>query len=141
MNERRKVRERMAYVIERGLGYEQKYIIRMPSQKGCLGTCPCMHNLMPALLHRDLKVNNRLSGSHQCSRSTSQVENILQASANKFKLCDFGSATPVAPRLPSSQAEVQALSMELDRFTTPQYRAPEMVDTNLRRPIDEKSGK
>ena len=34
-----------------------------------------MHNLRPALLHRDLK-----------------VENILQSSATLFKLCDFGSA-------------------------------------------------
>ncbi|KAH7105144.1 hypothetical protein BKA62DRAFT_437921 [Auriculariales sp. MPI-PUGE-AT-0066] len=81
-----------------------------------------MHNLRPALLHRDLK-----------------VENILQSSATKYKLCDFGSATPVSARPPSTVAEVQALAHDLDRHTTLQYRAPEMIDPNLRRPIDEKS--
>ncbi|KAG2045116.1 hypothetical protein BDR03DRAFT_907797 [Suillus americanus] len=81
-----------------------------------------MHNLRPALLHRDLK-----------------VENILQASNNIFKLCDFGSATPVAPRPPSTTAEVRALEADLNRHTTLQYRAPEMVDPYLRRSVDEKS--
>ncbi|KAG1749749.1 uncharacterized protein EDB91DRAFT_1109457 [Suillus paluster] len=81
-----------------------------------------MHNLRPALLHRDLK-----------------VENILQASNNVFKLCDFGSATPVAPRPPSTTAEVRALEADLNRHTTLQYRAPEMVDPYLRRAVDEKS--
>ncbi|KAG2154569.1 hypothetical protein DEU56DRAFT_976352 [Suillus clintonianus] len=81
-----------------------------------------MHNLRPALLHRDLK-----------------VENILQASNNVFKLCDFGSATPVAPRPPSTTAEIRALEADLNRHTTLQYRAPEMVDPYLRRSVDEKS--
>ncbi|VDB84210.1 unnamed protein product [Peniophora sp. CBMAI 1063] len=81
-----------------------------------------MHNLRPALLHRDLK-----------------VENILQSSATLFKLCDFGSATPAASRPPASTAEIRALETDLNRHTTLQYRAPEMVDPYLRRPIDEKS--
>jgi len=81
-----------------------------------------MHNLRPPLLHRDLK-----------------VENILQASNNVFKLCDFGSATPVAPRPPSTAVEIRALEADLNRHTTLQYRAPEMVDPYLRRPVDEKS--
>ncbi|KAI9570356.1 hypothetical protein HD554DRAFT_2170512 [Boletus coccyginus] len=68
-----------------------------------------MHNLRPALLHRDLK-----------------VENILQSSSTSFKLCDFGSATPVAPRPPSTTQEIR-------------YRPPEMIDPYLRRPVDEKS--
>lgn len=82
----------------------------------------CMHNLKPPLLHRDLK-----------------VENILQASPTRFKLCDFGSSCGVAPRPPSTLQEIQALGADLDRHTTLQYRAPEMIDPNLRRPIDEKS--
>ncbi|KAI9444633.1 hypothetical protein H4582DRAFT_1844582 [Lactarius indigo] len=81
-----------------------------------------MHNLRPALLHRDLK-----------------VENILQSSDTLFKLCDFGSATPVAARLPANAQEIRALEADLNRHTTLQYRAPEMVDPYLRRPIDEKS--
>lgn len=83
----------------------------------------CMHNLKPPLLHRDLK-----------------VENILQASATSYKLCDFGSATPAATRAPSTALELKALEHDLNRHTTLQYRAPEMVDVYLRRPVDEKSG-
>ncbi|PAV22841.1 serine threonine [Pyrrhoderma noxium] len=81
-----------------------------------------MHNLRPALLHRDLK-----------------VENILQASATSYKLCDFGSAMPVASRPPSTTQEIRALEADLNKHTTLQYRAPEMVDVYLRRPVDEKS--
>lgn len=81
-----------------------------------------MHNLKPALLHRDLK-----------------VENILQASPTSFKLCDFGSATIVNPKPPSTTQEIRALEADLNRHTTLQYRAPEMVDPFLRRPVDEKS--
>ncbi|CAL1694653.1 unnamed protein product [Somion occarium] len=80
-----------------------------------------MHALKPPLLHRDLK-----------------VENILQASETSFKLCDFGSATPVQ-KVPSNTQEIRMLEADLNRHTTLQYRAPEMVDVYLRRPIDEKS--
>ncbi|CAE6461215.1 unnamed protein product [Rhizoctonia solani] len=82
----------------------------------------CMHSLQPALLHRDLK-----------------VENILQASETSFKLCDFGSAAPSKPKPPSTMEEIKLLEADLNRSTTLQYRAPEMVDVYLRRPIDEKS--
>ena len=81
-----------------------------------------MHHLRPALLHRDLK-----------------VENILQSSDTQYKLCDFGSAAPVASRLPANTQEIRAVEADLNRHTTLQYRAPEMVDPYLRRPIDEKS--
>jgi AP2-associated kinase len=82
-----------------------------------------MHNLKPALLHRDLK-----------------VENILQSSLTRYKLCDFGSSTHVLPRPPSSMHEIRMLEADLNTHTTLQYRAPEMVDVHLRRPVDEKSG-
>ncbi|KAF7307523.1 Protein kinase domain-containing protein [Mycena indigotica] len=81
-----------------------------------------MHNSRPPLLHRDLK-----------------VENILQSSATSFKLCDFGSATTVAQRPPANTQEIRALEADLNRHTTLQYRAPEMVDPYMRRPVDEKS--
>lgn len=81
-----------------------------------------MHNLRPPLLHRDLK-----------------VENILQASPTSFKLCDFGSACAVAPKPPATTQEIRALEADLNRHTTLQYRAPEMVDPYMRRPVDEKS--
>ncbi|KAJ2927672.1 hypothetical protein H1R20_g9412, partial [Candolleomyces eurysporus] len=80
-----------------------------------------MHNSRPALLHRDLK-----------------VENILQSSPTSYKLCDFGSATTVS-RPPTSTQEIRALEADLGRHTTMQYRAPEMIDLYSKRPIDEKS--
>ncbi|PIL31318.1 transporter [Ganoderma sinense ZZ0214-1] len=80
-----------------------------------------MHALKPPILHRDLK-----------------VENILQASVTSYKLCDFGSATPVQ-KVPTNTQELRLLETELNRHTTLQYRAPEMIDVHLRRPIDEKS--
>ena len=81
----------------------------------------CMHNSRPPLLHRDLK-----------------VENILQSSPTSYKLCDFGSAT-AATKPPANTQEIRALEAELNRHTTLQYRAPEMVDLFSRRPVDEKS--
>jgi AP2-associated kinase len=81
-----------------------------------------MHSMKPPLLHRDLK-----------------VENILQASTTSYKLCDFGSATAVAPKPASSAQEIRMLEADLNRHTTLQYRAPEMIDVYLRRPVDEKS--
>ncbi|KAG6873851.1 hypothetical protein C0995_010463 [Termitomyces sp. Mi166 len=81
----------------------------------------CMHNVRPPLLHRDLK-----------------VENILQSSTTSYKLCDFGSASTVF-RPPATTQEIRALEADLNRHTTLQYRAPEMIDVYSRRPIDEKS--
>jgi len=80
-----------------------------------------MHNSRPPLLHRDLK-----------------VENILQSSPTAFKLCDFGSATTVS-NPPTNTQEIRALEADLNRHTTLQYRAPEMVDVHSKRPVNEKS--
>ena len=81
-----------------------------------------IHNLCPALLHCDLK-----------------VENILQSSDTLFKLCDFGSASSVLARLPANTQEIRALEANLNRHITLQYCAPEMVDPYLQRPCNEKS--
>jgi serine/threonine protein kinase len=81
-----------------------------------------MHSLHSTLLHCDL-----------------EVKNVLQSSDVRYKLCDFGSTSAVAPRLPSNTQEIRALEADLNRHTTLQYRTPEMVDPYLRRPIDEKS--
>ena len=61
--------------------------------------CECvaaMHNLRPALLHRDPK-----------------VENVLQASNNVFKLCDFG----VLPHQSRLDCRRPRLRLELSRRT------------------------
>lgn len=73
------------------------------------------------LIHRDIK-----------------IENVLIDAAHRFKLCDFGSvSTPIRP--PKDQQEFQMLSHDIMYHTTPQYRAPEMLDLTRGVPIDAKS--
>ncbi|KAJ1026959.1 hypothetical protein NDA16_002252 [Ustilago loliicola] len=105
----------------------------------CAGVA-VMHHLDPPLMHRDLKVENILMapstdpGTIPGSRSTSSN---LKAT---FKLCDFGSAAPVLSWKPAkSMDEVKRVEADLNKHTTLQYRAPEMVDVYQRRVIDEKA--
>ncbi|KAJ2833979.1 Ark- serine/threonine protein kinase [Coemansia erecta] len=82
-----------------------------------------MHYQHEPLLHRDLK-----------------VENILTVDGPAYKLCDFGSATSsvVAPDSRLSREQIVRMEEEIQRMTTLEYRAPEMIDLYLRRGITEK---
>lgn len=73
-----------------------------------------MHSQTPSIIHRDLK-----------------IENLLISSEGTIKLCDFGSATVdvFQPDLTWSANQHSSLEDTLAHFTTPMYRAPEMVDT------------
>ena len=84
----------------------------------------CMHYLKPALLHRDLKVENVLITGHGPSK--------------RFKVCDFGSAAPPKPA-PTSVVECRLMDEDVQKHTTMQYRSPEMVDVYRKQPINEKS--
>ncbi|KOS19450.1 Serine/threonine-protein kinase ppk30 [Escovopsis weberi] len=84
----------------------------------------CMHYLKPALLHRDLKVENVLITS--------------SGSGKRFKVCDFGSAAPPRPA-PTTVVECRLMDEDVQRHTTLQYRSPEMIDVYRKQPIDEKS--
>ncbi|KAI5967780.1 AKL1 [Candida theae] len=73
------------------------------------------------LIHRDIK-----------------IENVLINKQGSFKLCDFGSTSvPVAP--PRDSQQFKLISHDILYHTTPQYRAPEMVDLYRAKPIDEKA--
>ncbi|KAH3670321.1 hypothetical protein WICMUC_004890 [Wickerhamomyces mucosus] len=80
-----------------------------------------MHALSPPLIHRDIK-----------------IENVLISGNGDYKLCDFGSASPVL-RPPRNAEEFAVLQNDIMKNTTPQYRAPEMIDLYRGLPIDEKS--
>ncbi|ANB11229.1 serine/threonine protein kinase ARK1 [Sugiyamaella lignohabitans] len=81
----------------------------------------CMHYLQPPLIHRDLK-----------------IENILISGDGTYKLCDFGSVSPIL-RPPRNPGEYHILEQDIQRHTTAQYRSPEMIDIYRGHPIDEKS--
>lgn len=78
-----------------------------------------MHRIQ--LVHRDIK-----------------IENVLIDAKNRFKLCDFGSVS-TAIRPPKDQQEFQMLSHDIMYHTTPQYRAPEMLDLTRGITIDDKA--
>ncbi|GLV44488.1 auxilin [Carabus blaptoides fortunei] len=79
-----------------------------------------MHNQSPPVIHRDLK-----------------MENLLIGSDGNIKLCDFGSATTnvFSPDPTWTTSERTMLEENMARFTTPMYRAPEMVDTWSNYPV------
>ncbi|ODV82193.1 kinase-like protein [Suhomyces tanzawaensis NRRL Y-17324] len=84
-----------------------------------IGVAMC-HHLDPPLIHRDIK-----------------IENVLIDSQGVFKLCDFGSSVPYIPA-PKTPQELHATKDDIMNHTTPQYRAPEMIDLSKGFPIDDK---
>lgn len=79
------------------------------------------HHLEPPLIHRDIK-----------------IENVLIDGNGTYKLCDFGSAVNYC-KAPSNRQELNLLHDDIMQHTTPQYRAPEMIDLSRGFPINDKS--
>ncbi|KAK4518377.1 uncharacterized protein ATC70_001730 [Mucor velutinosus] len=82
-----------------------------------------MHYCNPPVLHRDLK-----------------VENILILNQDSYKLCDFGSASlSKGAYIPTTLRDIQKMEDDIQRHTTLQYRAPEMIDVYQKKPVNEKA--
>ncbi|EPB77359.1 hypothetical protein ANCCEY_03512 [Ancylostoma ceylanicum] len=64
-------------------------------------------------------------------RILKEIENLLFDAAGRVKLCDFGSATTqiFQPDETWNMARRTQLEEEMQRHTTPMYRAPEILDT------------
>ncbi|KAM3727404.1 Cyclin-G-associated kinase [Dirofilaria immitis] len=79
-----------------------------------------MHSRIPSITHRDMK-----------------IENLLFDASGYVKLCDFGSATTeiVTPDETWSALQRAQLEEELARYTTPMYRAPELLDMYSNFPV------
>lgn len=85
----------------------------------CLGLEP-LHQASTPIIHRDIK-----------------LENVL-AVGSMFKLCDFGSATTEAV-MPGEKVSIPMTEEEIQKYTTIQYRAPEMCDLYMHKLINTKA--
>lgn len=83
----------------------------------CSDATAFLHKQNPPIIHRDLK-----------------PENLLVAVDGTVKLCDFGSATHTIYQIKKVD-EINAASEDIERNTTQNYRAPEMIDLYKRIPI------
>jgi len=81
-----------------------------------------LHTRTTPVTHRDIK-----------------LENLLISNDNNVKLCDLGSATTLThtPNPDWSMSQRSMLEDELAKYSTPMYRAPEMLDTWSNFPVNQ----
>merc|ERR1712228_1125177 len=87
-----------------------------------------LHSQKPPIAHRDIKIDNVLITYIQ----TANGRNI------RLKLCDFGSCVNGTPKICDNTQQINIESELIERFTTPSYRSPEMIDLYQRKELSTK---
>lgn len=85
-----------------------------------------LHCLSPPIAHRDIKIDNVL------------ISHNLDGKSITLKLCDFGSCVDGTPKVCETTKQINIESEQIDRFTTPSYRSPEMIDLYQRKELSTK---
>jgi len=85
-----------------------------------------LHSLSPPIAHRDIKIDNVLISQNVDGKSIT------------LKLCDFGSCVDGTPKVCETTKQINIESELIDRFTTPSYRSPEMIDLYQRKELSTK---
>lgn len=96
----------MSILLKRMMTHEEVLIFFT----ACASAVALLHSQSPPIIHRDLK-----------------PENLLVSLDGVPKLCDFGSATTKIYKLQKPD-EINAVSEDIERNTTQNYRSPEMID-------------
>lgn len=73
------------------------------------------------------EISNGLRILHEKSISHRdlKIENVLLGDDNKWKICDFGSCTTKLFNMQLMMRDKEAIREEIEKVTTPMYRAPE----------------
>ena len=87
-----------------------------------------IHEQHPPIAHRDIKIDNVL-----ITYINDNNKKII-----RLKICDFGSCVDGTPKICHNTQEMNIESELIDRFTTPSYRSPEMIDLYQRKELSTK---
>ena len=76
----------------------------------------------------DVSNGLRLMHSKQIAHRDIKIENVLKGSDQFWKICDFGSCSSIQHNSQISANEKDLIKEEIEKMTTPIYRAPEQID-------------
>ncbi len=94
-----------------------------------------LHAQNPPIAHRDIKIDNVLI---QYTKNTDHKYKHELTKDLRLKLCDFGSCVNGTPKICYDTQQINIESEMIERFTTPSYRAPEMIDLYMRKELSTK---